>query len=97
MNNIQNSDFCREFGLSIEDNEKGLEKMQLEETLNHLYDLEINVTLMSCWDGHWNVAIGDQMNGIKESGHHLKMHEVKFFLLEFLKRELKEQEKRLEK
>ena len=37
----------------------------MNDTLNALYDSEINVEISSFWDGGWTVKIGDQMNGFK--------------------------------
>ena len=37
--------------------------------LQRIYDSEINVRIECLWDGGWQVAIGDEMNGlIKHDG-----------------------------
>lgn len=36
--------------------------------LNWLYDEEQNVLIGSFWDGGWNVALGDSVNGFSATG-----------------------------
>lgn len=37
----------------------------LIEVLKNIYNSEINVSIVSFWDGGYDVAIGDEMNGFQ--------------------------------
>jgi len=39
----------------------------LQETMEALYDSEINCSISCMWDGGWDVKLGDHMNGFKDT------------------------------
>lgn len=41
--------------------------MTLIETIQYLYDEEINVRIASFWDGGWVIELGDEINGFSHS------------------------------
>jgi hypothetical protein len=37
--------------------------MDIATVMNRLYESEINCSISSFWDNHWDVKLGDDMNG----------------------------------
>ena len=43
--------------------------MDTEIVMKNLYDSEINCSINSFWDNHWDVKLGDEMNGFGAEGN----------------------------
>jgi hypothetical protein len=58
----------------------------LDTVIRELYDSEINATISWVWDGGFDLAIGDQYNGIREAGNVDTTEEAAHWFVEHGKR-----------
>jgi hypothetical protein len=54
--------------------------MDIEIVMNRLYKSEINSSIGSFWDNHWDVKLGDEMNGFVAEGNFRTLDECADFL-----------------
>jgi hypothetical protein len=54
--------------------------MDIEIVMRNLYASEINCSICSFWDNHWDVKIGDEMNGFVAEGNFESLDECATFL-----------------
>ena len=54
--------------------------MDIEIVMNRLYESKINCSLGCFWDKHWDVKLGDEMNGFVAEGNFRTLDECADFL-----------------
>jgi hypothetical protein len=54
--------------------------MDIGTVMQRLYDSEINCSISSFWDNHWDVKLGDEMNGFVAEGNFRTLAECAEFL-----------------
>ncbi len=54
--------------------------MDIEIVMKKLYESEINCSISSFWDNHWDVKLGDEMNGFVAEGNFQTLDECADFL-----------------
>jgi hypothetical protein len=54
--------------------------MDIEIVMRNLYASEINCFISSFWDNHWDVKLGDEMNGFVAEGNFQTLDECADFL-----------------
>lgn len=55
--------------------------MSIEEKLKYIYALELNAKISWFWDGGFDAALGDDVNGWKDSGNFETLEQAADWLL----------------